>query len=87
MLGNWAEDGGVVYAMSNTQTYDNSLVAIEDESGTTLAPLRFKQSIFKENWSKQNTIHILLSIMEIKESQILDNYAHFVTHGITLISS
>ena len=41
----------------------------------------------KGNFSRQNLIHILLSSMMIQKSTLSDNYAMFVTHGITLISS
>lgn len=41
----------------------------------------------KGNFSRQNLIHILLSSMIIEKSTMSDNYAIFVTHGITLISS
>ena len=75
---NMAEDGGIVYGMGNqlsTADYKNT------------DNLSLKSTLVEKNWSKQNLIHILLSTMLINDCKIVDNYAQFVTHGITLISS
>ena len=77
-----ADDGGVVYAMSNQVTSSSTASFIslwtqtEDEGESRLLPsLRLYSSEIKDNWSRQNLIHILLSSMDIKECRMADNYA------------
>ena len=45
------------------------------------------QSQMENNWAMQDTIHILRSSMKIFDSDMLDNYAHTVTHGFTMVES
>lgn len=49
--------------------------------------LSFKNCTISENYGRSNTIHMLLSQLNIADSVFVNNYALFVTHGITLISS
>ena len=49
--------------------------------------LKFYNSTFQDNYGEQNLIHLSLSEMYIENSIFLDNYARFVNHGITLLSS
>ena len=49
--------------------------------------LKFFDSVFKNNRADQNLIHLLLSEMYIESSTFTDNWALFVNHGITLITS
>ena len=90
-MGNMADDGGIVYSMSNEQpaNFDtqSKFLAIKDEDGNPLRALRFAASVIKDNWSNRNLMHILYSTMQINNCKILDNYSFFVTHGITLTSS
>ena len=86
---NTADDGGIVYSMSNqvSATSTSQFIPLRDDNGELLPSLRFNMTDIKGNFSKQNLIHILLSSMIIEKSTLSDNYAIFVTHGITLISS
>ena len=68
---NLAEDASIITAFSN----------IADDS------LYFENCYFLENYGRQNSIHILLSSMTVNDSMFENNYAKFVTHGITLTSS
>ena len=49
--------------------------------------IRFEDSLFSENYGKTNTFHMLLSSLEIDNCDFTNNYAQYVTHGITLITS
>ena len=60
---------------------------MRDDNGNLLQSLRFNSTYIYRNWARQNVIHILLSSMEIINCEILNNYAKFVTSGITIISS
>lgn len=88
-VGNMAKDGAIVYSMSNKNTVDSGdYTLIPRKDGADLLPsVRFKESEITGNWAIQNLMQILLSDMSFENCQIYDNYAHQVTHGITLISS
>ena len=49
--------------------------------------LGFVNTLIEWNWAAQNLIHLQLSTMIVSNCTMLDNYAQFVTHGVTLIYS
>ena len=53
-----------------------------------LAPsIILADSVVKNNWATQDTIHILRSSMFVRNCTMEDNYAHEVTHGFTMVES
>lgn len=43
--------------------------------------------MISENWATQDTIHILRSSLIVNNCDMVDNYAHEVTHGFTMVES
>ena len=88
---NMAQDSSVVYAMSNQLKQgfqiNTVLIPLYSETGTPLEALRFTRSNIHDNFATANTIQLLLSSMQISDCEMYDNYAHYVTHGVTLIQS
>jgi len=86
-----ADDGGVIYGMANkfsdSQIVSLNYIELTDSTGEREANLGLISTFVKDNWAQQNLIHILLSTMVIDGCKMDDNYAQYVTHGITLISS
>ena len=60
---------------------------MRDKDGNLLHSLRFKSCDIYKNWSRQNLMQILLSSMKITNCDVRNNYAKFVTSGITMINS
>ena len=64
-----------------------AIIPPTDANGKSLPNLRFYNSTIQGSFSIQNTLQILQSTIIISDCRLVDNYAKFVTHGITLISS
>ena len=59
----------------------------EESDGSIEPSLNIIDSQIEGNWAKQDTIHILRSSMKLYNSDMIDNYAHEVSHGFTMVES
>ena len=94
---NQAQIGGVFYAIANSEflirtstisrNFGNDASAVYGMANNSPYALKFYDSIFENNEADQNLMHLQLSEMLIENSTFTDNFAKFVNHGITLISS
>ena len=75
---NRAVDGGVLYGLSNTVDFATQktlkYIRINKPDGTQHPAISFQDSVIRDNWSRANLIHILLSSMQISNTTLVDNY-------------
>jgi len=91
LLNNQAGAGSLVYSMANKISSgvgrDSVFIKLKTEDGGIQPSLRISKSLIKDNWATQDTIHILRSSMKIYDCDMIDNYAHEVSHGFTMVAT